>query len=88
MLGIPVNDTIILQEPLRLWFAFWILGGFYLIDKLYMMCYFDWHYYKDAGWDYMMHNKRYVIRLNLLKKKYDVLHYNNQLKKYFHNLED
>jgi len=88
MLGIPTNDIIILQEPIRLWLSFWILGGFYLLNKLTTMIYYDWYYYKDAGWDYMIFGKRYIMRLNLLKKKYDELHYTNILNKYFHNRDD
>lgn len=88
MLGVETNDIIILQEPFRLFQAFWILAGFRLLDVLGRMIYYDIKYYNNAGEDYLSYGSRYVMRLRIMRSKYKELKYNNELKRYFHSSYD
>lgn len=88
MLGIPVDDTVILKEPIRLWQAFWLLCGFWVLNYLTDMIYYEIKYYNGAGDDFLLKGKRYVMRLRIMRKKYNDMRYYHELKKYFHNDND
>ena len=58
MLGIPTNDAIILQEPIRLWYAFWVLCGFYMLNFLTDMIYYEIKY--KMGEEFLNYGRKYV----------------------------
>ena len=58
MLGIPVDDTIILQEPFRLVQAFFIMCGFYLLNYLTDAIYYEVKY--GMGEDFFNYGRKYV----------------------------
>ena len=49
-------------EPLKLFYAFWIIAGLCLLSKMFWMCIYEFLYYKGAGNDYLQHGKKYVKR--------------------------
>jgi hypothetical protein len=66
MLGMPIDDTIILKEPIRLFYAFWIMCGFYMMNYLIDVIYCEYKY--KLGDECLHHGKKYVK--NLVKNGY------------------
>lgn len=86
MLGIPVDDTIILKEPFRLLEAFLIMCGFYMLNYLTDAIYYEVKYW--MGDEFFIGGKRYVLRLRIMRTKYKEAKYYHELKKYFHSNND
>ena len=59
MFGIDINPEIILKEPIRLWVAFWILCGFYMLNYLSDMIWSEIQY-NGGGDDFIRYGKKYV----------------------------
>lgn len=59
MFGTDIDSTIILREPIRLWQAFWIMGGFYIINYLLDMIHCEIKY-EGGGEDFIQFGKKYV----------------------------
>ena len=69
MYGDTIDWSIPLQHPENLFTSLWVLLGFWMLEQLYYMCYYEWKMYKGAGWDFMRFGRMYVIRMNVLVNK-------------------
>lgn len=53
-----------IQEPYRLFTAFWIIAGLWADSKILWMVIYEIKYYQGAGLDYLDYGKDYVKNKN------------------------
>ena len=62
MLGTSIDSTIILQEPIRLFYALPYLCGLWLLSIFVNMIYYEIKYYNGAGEDYLRYGKYGMLK--------------------------
>lgn len=55
-----VKTLYILQYPEKLFIAFMIILGLFMISKLFWMCIYQYYFGGNAGEDYLKYGKNYV----------------------------
>ena len=58
MFGTEINYTNIINHPENLWYAFWILCGFKMIDYLFNVVYWEYKFY-NGGEDFIKFGNKY-----------------------------